>query len=262
MAEHIAGSLAYERAGRSGPLLAFIHPNPMDHSSWMYQMAHLSTWFRCIAVDLPGYGTSPAAASGLTVDDLAAACWEVMDEVAPGERAILVGSSVGSVLCQHMHRQRPASTAALVLTGTGYSPGKEFAAKRIKAFEAGGLDYRRAFALEDFSPAFRTSPMAAYFADMLMERNRHADLESIVHQFEALALPDPEDLQSSIACPTLIISGTEDSIHERAFDLQARIPDCELQALAGAGHACHMEQPWAFDGVLLEFLRRHELAPR
>ena len=30
MAEHIDGPLYYERMGRAGPVMAFVHPNPMD----------------------------------------------------------------------------------------------------------------------------------------------------------------------------------------------------------------------------------------
>ena len=41
MAQHIDGPLYYERMGRSGPVIAFIHPNPMDQSCWIFQMAHL-----------------------------------------------------------------------------------------------------------------------------------------------------------------------------------------------------------------------------
>ena len=61
MAEHIDGPLYYERMGRTGPVMAFVHPNPMDQSCWIFQMAHMSTWFRCIAIDIPGYGRSPKA---------------------------------------------------------------------------------------------------------------------------------------------------------------------------------------------------------
>ena len=32
MARHIEGKLYYERMGRSGPVMAFVHPNPMDQS--------------------------------------------------------------------------------------------------------------------------------------------------------------------------------------------------------------------------------------
>ena len=59
MAQHIRGPLYYERMGRSGPVMAFVHPNPMDQSCWIFQMAHFSTWYRCIAIDIPGYGDRP-----------------------------------------------------------------------------------------------------------------------------------------------------------------------------------------------------------
>src|SRR5215469_5127125 len=96
MADHLHGPLYYEKMGREGPVFAFIHPNPYDQSCWLYQLAHLSTWFRCIAIDLPGYGRSPKADPGLRMTDLARACWEAIDKEYPGESAILIGCSVGS----------------------------------------------------------------------------------------------------------------------------------------------------------------------
>ena len=80
MANNVEGPLYYERMGRTGPVMAFVHPNPMDQSCWIFQMAHLSTWYRCIAIDIPGYGRSPKAGAGLTMDDMAEACWEAIDD--------------------------------------------------------------------------------------------------------------------------------------------------------------------------------------
>ena len=90
---NVNGPLYYERMGRTGPVMAFVHPNPMDQSCWIYQMAHFSTWYRCIAVDLPGYGRSPKADAGLRMEDVAEACWEAIDDCFPGEAAILVGAT-------------------------------------------------------------------------------------------------------------------------------------------------------------------------
>ena len=92
MVEHIDGPLYYETMGKSGPVMAFVHPNPMDQSCWIFQMAQMSTWYRCIAIDLPGYGKSPKARAGLTMQDIAQACWEAIDDAYPGERAILGAS--------------------------------------------------------------------------------------------------------------------------------------------------------------------------
>ena len=134
----------------------------MDESCWIFQMVHMSTWNRCTAIDIPGYGRSPKAKPGLTMDDMAQACWEAVDDVAPGERAILVGCSVGSAILPYMHHRRPERTAALVLSGTGYNPGKEFAARRIAAYTEQGIEYRWGYTFEDSSPAFRATPLAHF----------------------------------------------------------------------------------------------------
>lgn len=261
MADHIHGPLYYERMGRSGPVIAFIHPNPMDQSCWIFQMAHFSSWYRCIAIDIPGYGRSPKASAGLTMDDMAQACWEAIDDAAPGESAILVGCSVGSSIAPCMYHLRPAKTLAMVLSGTGYNPAKEFTKGRIENYTAQGVEYRWAYTFEDLSAAFRTTPLAHYFAELFSERNEHADVETIIHQFRALAQPYPEGHHETIACPTIILTGSEDNSHQRAFALQKRIPNCELKTLPGAGHACQLEQPWLFDRFMIEFLDQHGLSP-
>ena len=261
MANNIHGPLYYERMGRTGPVIAFIHPNPMDQSCWIFQMAHLSTWYRCISIDIPGYGRSPKADAGLTMGDMAEACWEAIDDAFAAENAILVGCSVGSAIAPHMYHRHPDRTPAMVLSGTGYNPGKPFAKTRIEAYAAKGADYRWEYTFQDLSPSFRATPLAHYFAELFTERNDHADVETIIHQFEAMLEPEPDDHHAGIACPTIILTGSEDNSHQRAFALQERIPDCELKILPGAGHACQLEQPWLFDRFMIDFLTRHGLFP-
>jgi pimeloyl-ACP methyl ester carboxylesterase len=262
MAEHIEGPLYYEVMGRSGPIMAFVHPNPMDQSCWLYQMAHMSTWYRCVAIDIPGYGRSPKATPGLTVDDIAQGCWEAVNDAFGMEPAILVGCSVGSSVIPRMFHLRPSQTSALILSGTGYSPVKDFVERRIAGYREQGVDFRWDFAFDDMSAAFGATPMAHYFADLFMERNEYADVDSIIYQFEALAAPDPDNLHSGITCPSIILSGSEDNAHPRAQALKDRIPGCELKTLPGAGHACQLEQPWLFDRFMIEFLSKNRLFPK
>jgi pimeloyl-ACP methyl ester carboxylesterase len=260
MADHIDGPLYTERMGRSGPVMAFIHPNPMDQSCWIYQMAQMSTWFRCLSIDLPGYGRSPKAREGLVFQDIAKACWEAIDEAFPGESAILVGCSIGSSVAPHMHYLDRGRVKAMILSGTGYNPGKAFTLKRIEAYRERGIDYRWDYTFEDFSPAFRGTPIARYFADMFAERNRFGDVETLIRQFEAYRdVVEAPDHHSCIRCPTIILTGSEDGTHPSSYALKARIPGCEMRILHGAGHACQIEQPGVFNGHMLDFLGRHGL---
>ena len=162
MADHIDGPLYYERMGRTGPVMAFVHPNPMDQSCWIFQMAHMSTWFRCIAIDIPGYGRSPKARDGLTMSDMAEGCWEAIETEFPQEPAVLVGCSVGSAILPYMHHARPTKSKALIMCGTGYNPGKEFTGHRIKQYTDRGIGYRWDYTFEDLSPSFRQTPLAMF----------------------------------------------------------------------------------------------------
>lgn len=258
MAAHINGPLHWEQLGKEGIPIAFVHPNPMDHTCWIYQMAHLSTWFRCIGIDLPGYGKSPTAQSGLTMPDIAQACWEAVDEVTE-DAAIIVGESVGSNVVLHMANLQPRRTLAVVVSGASYRPVKTSPARRIPQYEKYGVDFRWDHTFVDFSPAFRASEMAHYFATIFTERNEWADAPTIVEMFRALSHPDPDWLFEGVKSPMLIITGSEDNGHEPSLALQERIAGCERVTLQGAGHSCNMEQPWKWDALCLQFLAKHGL---
>jgi 3-oxoadipate enol-lactonase len=265
LAEHINGPLNYEQLGKDGPPMAFVHPNPMDRDCWIYQMPHFSTWFRCMTIDLPGYGRSPTATEGLTMPDVAQACWEAIDQAfGAGEPVILAGLSVGSNVVPHMFHLRPQRVAALILSGAGHSdePGmKPFAIKRMAQYGEQGVEFRRQHALEDFSPAFRETPLGQYFADLFAERNRWADAYTIIEMFRALGQPDPEWLHRGIKAPTLIIKGSLDGDVSRAFALADAIPGAELAIIPEAGHCCNMEQPWEWDARAIDFLKQRGLFP-
>ena len=78
----------------------------------------------------------------------------------------------------------------------------------------------------------------------------------------------PEDLQkwpqppsmerlSDMEVPALIVIGDHDvtDIFGVADALEANIADARKVVIQGAGHHVNMEQPEAFNGVILDFLR-------
>ena len=261
----IDGDLHSVAVGDDGPPMLFLHPNPLDWSCWLYQMAHFSTWYRTVAVDLPGYGRSPAAGPGLTMADVADACWAALDHrVGPEAEAvpaIVVGCSVGAWTAVHMARVRPGRVSALVLSGVGYTPGKEFAPKRIAGYSSDGLAYRRTHAYEVVSETFGTTERGRYLIESILERDDTADVPTIIELFRALGEPDPDDFWTGLSVPTLIVTGSLDNAHRRALELRDHIPDVEIVTIKGAGHTCALEQPWHFDKAMTDFLCRRALFP-
>lgn len=245
------------RGPAAAPTLLFVHPNPMDASCWTFQLEHFPPRYRAVAVDLPGYGLSPPWESPFTLDDLATACWDAVDYTTPGEVG-LIGCSVGAHIVMHMARLRPDRVGCLVLSGTGYhEPGvpKSFTRKRIADFETHGLGYRLPYMLENFSADFRVTWTAEWFTRTCLERGS-GHLDTIIGILEALGSPDDPELQSATTVPVLIIGGSKDESHRRAEPLAAQFSDAEVVTIDGAGHACHVEQPWTYDSHLFDFFDR------
>lgn len=238
--------------------MILIHSMPNDHSVWIYQVSHFATWYRVVAVDLPGLGRSPRAQKGLTMTELAGACWDAVDAVSP-EPAIVVGLSIGAGIAKYMAALRPERTRALVLTGAGYhEEGSALTAKGILRHEPGyaahGIAYRRTQLEGNFSETFRASPLGRYFVDLFVERNGTADVDSILALLRAHDPADPMWLHPAITAPTLIVTGGLDRSRERQRALAEHIAGAQFVLIEGAGHCCNMEQPWAYDAAVLSFL--------
>ncbi len=260
MAKHIPGPLYFEQLGATGTPMIFLHSTPDDHRFWMYQTAHFSSWYRTLAVDLGGYGRSPAVQQGVTIDDQAEACWEIIDRYTSGG-AIIHGNSFGSEVAMHMAEQRPARTRALIISGCGYVPDNAVFLTWAKRYRDEGIALRHAQVLDHFAPAGQQSPILRYYADMVAELNNAGTLASIVAVNEALAVrPDPS-FYARITAPTLIVIGALDRSRPRAPELQQRIKGSELVFIEGVGHGCNIEAPQDYDAHCIRFLSQLGLHP-
>lgn len=260
MAQHIPGPLYFERQGTTGTPMLFIHSTPDDHRLWLFQTAHFSAWYRTIAVDLAGYGRSPAPQEGLTLGDHAAACWEAVDRISDGG-IIIQGNSVGSQVAMHMAAERPGRVLALIISGTGYPPPREPTARWKERYEREGIAPRHEQIINHFAPAARERPYLRYYAEMPLELNNASTAQSIVATNQALMNAPDEAFYLGLSVPTLIISGTEDRSRPGAFELQKRIKGSEIESIEGAGHACNIEAPAEYDALCIRFLKARGLFP-
>lgn len=261
MARRIVGPLYFEQAGASGLPMIFLHSTPDDHRLWMYQTARFSPWFRTIAVDLPGYGRSGPAQSGVTIRDMADAAWEVVDRLSNGP-AIVHGNSMGSMIAMQMASRQPHRVPALILSGTGYLPTRDAMKVWAKRYAEEGLPLRYKQCLDHFSPAAQALPHVQHYARMICELSNPSTVASIIAANEALYQHvESDSFFDSLTMPTIIISGTADRNHAAARALHEHIKGSVFKEVPDAGHAVMQEAPWLYDRYTIEFLETLGLWP-
>ncbi len=104
------------RAGTDGPLVMMIHGASANAREWQATLGpRLDTQARLMMVDRPGHGYSERFAGAESLGAQARAVAGVLDQLAPGEPAILVGHSFGGAVALRVALDRPDLASGLVL---------------------------------------------------------------------------------------------------------------------------------------------------
>jgi pimeloyl-ACP methyl ester carboxylesterase len=99
--------------------IVFLHGTRLTAAQWTPQVAALRDEFDCLALDLPGHGTSADQPFSL-----ATAAESVAESIAQGAggRAILVGLSLGGYVAMDVAARWPERVSGLVLAGATNEP--------------------------------------------------------------------------------------------------------------------------------------------
>ena len=163
------GPKIYYEVSGEGPAFVFIHANPFDHRLWLYQVAQLSSYFRCVSVDIRGYGRTDPVETPYTLadmkDDVLGVC-----RTEGIEEAIFCGCSVGSGIALLTGLDHPQMTKAMILVG-GNSRGSVNVRKRAEEFsqskDVPGLI--RSFLREVVAPGFPGTPHGRWILSLFEE---------------------------------------------------------------------------------------------
>jgi 3-oxoadipate enol-lactonase len=249
----------YEVSGEGFPFV-MVHANPFDHNLWMYQIAHFSTFFKVIAVDIRGYGRSAKPTSPFSLKDMADDVLGVCrDENV--RQAILAGVSVGSGMALLLGLDHPEMFKALILVGGSSGPGGAIE-ERIQGYTKIGVEkYHIQHLRELVAREFPSSKLGKYLLHTFVERDPWLSGESIGQIFRARAGTDMTPRLQSMKVPTLVINGEYDNSLKGGKLTASLIPGALHKILPKTGHACNIEDPAGFDTFVIEFLRAHGLMP-
>ncbi|GAA4000244.1 alpha/beta hydrolase [Sphingomonas humi] len=244
--------------GEGGTALLFLHGVGSDRSAWDGQLARFGQERMAIAIDMPGYGDSefgPEEGSART--EFAHAAMSLLDALGV-ERAHVCGLSLGGIIAFEMVRLAPERVASLVLADTfaRHPEGQAIHDRSLAAAASlgmAGLADSRVDALlaQPADPVVRASVVATM---------AKIDPAAYARAAEAVWLADQHRVAASVACPTLILYGSEDRITppELSEELKTIIPQAGLVEIAGAGHLPNLERPDVFNRVLAAFLAEVE----
>ena len=238
------------------PVVVMIHGAGMDHIVWALQARSLAFRGRSVlALDLPGHGRSEGPAFP-SIAEMSSWLIRFLDAAGIGEAA-LCGHSMGSLIALEAAATAPKRVRRLALLGV---------AARMPVhpdlLAAARADPRRAahFILSwGHGPVghFGGQPAPGLWlmggGQSLLER---AEAGVLASDLEACNGYDTAPLAGRIACPTLLLLGSEDHMTPpaKAKALAEAIPGSLTTLLPGVGHMMMSEAPDAVIDALLKFL--------
>lgn len=264
------GPLAYRRGG-DGPPLVLIHGWGGSSRHWLGAFAALAGHFDLIAIDLPGFGASPAPRGPTTLATLVAAVRAAIEAL--GLRCVAVGGhSLGAAVALRLADTWPQGVARLALISFGLprDPCEETAMAGLHAQLRAGAALSAPWlalwapwlaAARPWATAYwTTAPLAALVAGPVLHSPAAvphaaialgiADLVAMdarVAAETASTAGDPSVTAAArrVAAPALVLAGRDDRLFPPAASaaLAQALPASAHLLLDRCGHVPMIERP-------------------
>ncbi|WP_433548718.1 alpha/beta fold hydrolase [Streptomyces sp. CA-294286] len=254
-------SAVYERTGRGEPLL-LLHGIGHHWQAWEPVLSALSAERDVIAVDLPGFGASPALPDGMSyamdamVPVLGALC-EALDV----ERPHVAGNSLGGLFALGMGREKLArSVTALSPAGFWTQPERRYAYATLRGLRA----VAKGMPLPLVDRLARSGAGRSALTSAIYAKPGRRSPEAVVA--ETLALREAAGFEPTLRAgltvqyrdditdiPVTVAWGTRDRLLPRRQGVRAKgvIPGARLVRLPGCGHVPMNDDPALVARVVL-----------
>jgi 3-oxoadipate enol-lactonase len=238
-------------------VIVFVHGFPLHRGMWTPQLeAVRDAGWTVIAPNLPGFAGAPALQHASM--DSYADCVQQSLAALEVDQAVIVGLSMGGYVAFRLLERFPKLARALVLADTRATPDSSEQVKNRLALadrvEREGMTWMADSNIVNLVADSAGEDVRSSLRDM------HLAASAVGTAAAARAIADRSDstpMLEKIKIPTLIVVGEHDKPTPVASseDMHARIKGSKLEVIKDAGHMSNLEQPQAFNRVLLEFLK-------
>lgn len=265
--------IAYVEEGTGNQTLIFIHGLGSYLPAWNKNIPELSKQYRCIAMDLPGYGKSSKGNYEFSMTYYAQIIKEFIEKK-DLKNVVLIGHSMGGQISLTAALQYPDLINKLVLVAPAgfetFNKGQRNWLANVMTPDAVKLtpyDQIRT----NLAYNFYNMPEDAefMFTDRVAMRTA-ADFDgycyAVSQSVKGMVDQPIYDFLPQIKQPTLVIFGANDNLIPNRFlnpgktekvaqDGTSRMPNAQLIMLEKTGHFAQFEKPYEVDQAIIEFLR-------
>jgi len=219
-----------------------------------------------VVPDLRGHGRSDSPPHDVGLEELVDDLFGVLEALAV-PRAMLVGLSLGGLVCLRAAARRPERVAGLALLATPALPETmESRRRRLGTLEAmGRLGRRRVLRgmagwLFGVSTRRHSPEVVEAWLDG-MEKADPIGIRRTAHA--ALGRPDVRPWLGHVRVPALVVVGAEDGLvsSEDVSALARHLPGAIVSEVPGAGHLVPLERPQALGAALARWIASVHGAP-
>ncbi len=246
------GKVRYLERGKGFPLL-LLHSNGGTLEGWSLNIKELGSYFRVIALDIPGYGHSERIAGEPGIESLTASIMAILDTLGI-EKTHVAGNSLGGIIAIDMAAACPTRTGKLVLIGTPCGEEHELR-KILMILSSWRVDKDLAQITEE--EGARITPKIDAALRTLINSNLKMAGSYFFQINQAIASYHFKESLEKVRNESLIIWGDQDGIASlnNAWLLSKSLNGAPVHLIKGAGHSPQFDDPHSFNSLVTGFLR-------
>lgn len=236
----------------TGQPLILLHGWGTDVRTWVpLKPALLNAGFQLFALDMPGFGLSPAPSEAWGIPEYTNLTQQFVQKKQI-ERPVLVGHSFGGRISILLAAQHPELVSKVILIN---SAGIRIEPSGLKKFV--GQIGSSISSLTKNSPASKlVQPLRRQYYSLIGAEDYINASDDMRETFVKVVMQDLREEAALIQAPTLLIWGTNDTDTPLWTGqlLQETIPHAELITLSDVGHFAHIEQPQVVADHIRKFI--------